>query len=120
MKGQNAERLAGVLAQGPALAHLDLSGNFNFGAAGAENLAGVLGQCRELVHLNLSCNGIEAVGRGPFLRASWRGQACFFFCPLLLARCNVISRQATWKKRQCPYTCWFWVLHFCFELNKSE
>jgi hypothetical protein len=32
----------------------------------------------------------------------------------------VISRQATWKKRQCPYTCWFWVLHFCFELNKSE
>jgi hypothetical protein len=54
MKGQDAEILAGVLAQCPALAHLDLSGNFNFRAAGAERLAGVLGQCRELVHLNLS------------------------------------------------------------------
>ena len=46
MKGQDAERLAGVLAECPALAHLDLSGNFDFGAAGAERLAGVLGQCR--------------------------------------------------------------------------
>jgi hypothetical protein len=87
MKGQNAERLAGVLAQGPAMANHDLSGNFSFGAAGAENLAGVLGKFRELVHLNLSCNGIEAVGRGPVLRASWRGQACGFFppCSLLVA-----------------------------------
>jgi hypothetical protein len=33
--GQDAERLAEVLAQCPALAHLDLSGNLNFGAAGA-------------------------------------------------------------------------------------
>ena len=102
MKGQDAERLAGVLAQCPALAHLDLSGNSNVGAAGAESLAGVLGQCRELVHLNLSyikigaggaerlagllaqCtvlahldleyNGIEGVGKG-MLRASWRGEA---------------------------------------------
>ncbi len=41
-----AESLAGVLAQCPALAHLDLSGNYHFGAAGAERLAGVLGQCR--------------------------------------------------------------------------
>ena len=49
MKGQDTERL-GVLA------HLDLSGNSNFGAAGAERLAGVLVQCRELVHLNLSRN----------------------------------------------------------------
>ena len=62
MKGQVAERLAGVLAQCPALAHLDLSGNSDFGAAGAERLAGVLGQCRELVHLNLNGNWIEAVG----------------------------------------------------------
>ena len=53
MKEQDAERLAGVLAQCPALAHLDLSVNRSFGAAGAERLAGVLGQCRELVHLNL-------------------------------------------------------------------
>ncbi len=36
MTGQDAERLAGVLAQCPALAHLDLSSNFDFGAAGAE------------------------------------------------------------------------------------
>ena len=56
MKGQDAERFAGVLAQCPALAHLDLSGKSGFGAAGAETLAGMLGQCRELVHLNLSGN----------------------------------------------------------------
>jgi Ran GTPase-activating protein (RanGAP) involved in mRNA processing and transport len=102
MKGQDAESLAGVLAHFTALAHLDLSDNLNFGAAGAEMLAGVLGQCRELVHLNLSgndiraggaeslagvlgqcaalahlnlCgNGIGTVGRGR-LQASWRGQA---------------------------------------------
>ena len=54
MKGQDTERLAGVLAQCPALAHLDLTGNSNFGAAGTKRLAGVLGQCRELVHLDLS------------------------------------------------------------------
>jgi hypothetical protein len=62
MKGQEAERLAGVLAQCPALAHLDLSGNYHFGAAGAERIAGVLGQCRELVHLNLSGNQIGPAG----------------------------------------------------------
>ena len=74
MKGKHAERLAGVVAQCPALAHLDLSDNHNFGAAGAERLAGVLGQCRELVHLNLRVNDIGDVGGGR-LRASWRGQA---------------------------------------------
>jgi Ran GTPase-activating protein (RanGAP) involved in mRNA processing and transport len=58
MKGEDEKRLAGVLAQCPALAHLDLSDNYRFGAAGAEMLAGVLGQCRELVHLNLSYNNI--------------------------------------------------------------
>jgi Ran GTPase-activating protein (RanGAP) involved in mRNA processing and transport len=62
MEGQDAENLAGVLAQCPALAHLDLSENYNFGAAGAESLAGVLGQCRELVHLNLSSCYIGAGG----------------------------------------------------------
>jgi Ran GTPase-activating protein (RanGAP) involved in mRNA processing and transport len=60
MKGQDAERLAGVLAQCPALVHLDLSGNYKFGAAGADRLAGVLGKCRELVYLNLSGNKIGA------------------------------------------------------------
>jgi hypothetical protein len=58
MKGQDAESLAGVLAQCPALAHLDLSENHSFGAAGAERLAGVLGQCRELVYLDLYNKGI--------------------------------------------------------------
>ncbi len=62
MKGQDAEMLAGVLAQCPALAHLDLSGNSRVGAAGAESLAGVLGRCRELVHLDLSNNKIAAGG----------------------------------------------------------
>ena len=51
-------RITTLELQCPALAHLDLSGNFNFGAGGAERLAGVLGQCRELVHLNLSGNKI--------------------------------------------------------------
>ena len=54
-----------MLAQCPAVGHLDLSGNSNFGEAGTERLAGVLGQCRELVHavhLNLSYNGIGAGG----------------------------------------------------------
>jgi hypothetical protein len=41
MKGQEVERLAGVLAQ---------------------RIAGVLGQCRELVHLNLSGNQIGPAG----------------------------------------------------------
>jgi hypothetical protein len=59
MKGQDADRLAGVLAQCPALAHLDVSGNLNFGTSGATRFAGVQGQCRELVHLNLSYNWIE-------------------------------------------------------------
>ena len=52
MEGQDAERLAEVLAQCPVLTHLDLSGN-GIGAAGAERLAGVLGQCAALAHLNL-------------------------------------------------------------------
>jgi hypothetical protein len=48
MKGQDT----GVLAQCPALAHLDLSDLCGFGTAEAERLEGALGQCRELVYLN--------------------------------------------------------------------
>ncbi len=44
------------------LAHLDLSSNSNFGAAGAERLAGVLGRCWEVVHRNLSFNQIGEGG----------------------------------------------------------
>jgi hypothetical protein len=62
MKGQDAEILAGVLAQCPALAHLDLSGNPNVGPAGAERLAGVLPQCAALTHLNLGNNDIDDAG----------------------------------------------------------
>jgi hypothetical protein len=58
MKGPDAARLAGVLAQCPALAHLDLSGNYNFAAEGAERLAGVLAQSVVLTHLKVDSNGI--------------------------------------------------------------
>jgi len=65
MKEQDAEWLAGVLAQCPELAHLDFSGNSNFGAAGgAQGLAGVLGQCAALAHLDLRLNNIRADGAG--------------------------------------------------------
>ena len=72
-----AESLAGVLAQCPALTHLNLRGN-GIGADGAEGLEEVLEQCPALAHLDLSNNGIEAVGGGR-LRASWRGQASGLF-----------------------------------------
>jgi hypothetical protein len=55
------ERLARVLGQCPALAHLNLSGN-QIGHAGAESLAGVLGQCRALAHLDLGRNQIGPAG----------------------------------------------------------
>ncbi len=61
MKEQDAERLAGVLAQCSALAHLNLGCN-GIGAAGAASLGGVLGQCAALAHLNLSGNQIGAEG----------------------------------------------------------
>jgi hypothetical protein len=48
MIGQDAKRLAGVLAQCAALTHLDLSGNFNFGPATA------LPQCKALALLALN------------------------------------------------------------------
>jgi len=49
-----AERLAGVLPQCRALAHLDLSYNGIEKDAGAESLAGVLAQCTALADLDLS------------------------------------------------------------------
>jgi hypothetical protein len=62
--GPHAEWLAGgVLAQCPALAHLDLSQN-TIGDAGAESLAGVLAQCAALAHLNLFDNKIGDAGAG--------------------------------------------------------
>ena len=67
-----AGRLAGVLGQCAALAHLDLADNY-IGADGAGRLAGVLGQCGALAHLDLTCNYIGAFGASE-LRASWRGR----------------------------------------------
>ena len=78
MEGQDAERLAGVLTQCPALAHLDLSDNYTFGAAGADRLAGVLVQCRELVHLDLSSNRIGHVGAGPVAHHHTRAAALWY------------------------------------------
>jgi hypothetical protein len=64
MKGQDAERLAGVLAQWSALAHLDLSGN-KIGAAGAESL----GECcrsaqRCLTFMSAAIRSSQAGQRG--------------------------------------------------------
>jgi Ran GTPase-activating protein (RanGAP) involved in mRNA processing and transport len=61
MKGQDAERLAEVLAQCQALAHLDLQCNWNF-EGGAARLGGVLAQCSALAHLNLFGNQIRPAG----------------------------------------------------------
>ena len=61
IKGKDVEMLAGVLAQCPALIHLNLGGN-KVGAEGAEKLAGVLAQCTALAHLDLSYNVIQDAG----------------------------------------------------------
>ena len=77
LRGQDAERLATVLALRQfhadgagrletlapcqALAYLDLS-NDEIGDSGAERLTGVLGQSRALAHLNLGHNYIGAAG----------------------------------------------------------
>jgi Ran GTPase-activating protein (RanGAP) involved in mRNA processing and transport len=77
MNEQDAERLADVLAQCPALSHLDLCGfvevgrrhggcyqigGNQIGSGGAESIAGVLAQCPALAHLDLSHNGIHNAG----------------------------------------------------------
>ncbi len=61
MKGQDAEKLAGVLAQCPALVHLDVSRN-RIGVGGTERLAEVLGQCPALAYLNLRDNQMGDAG----------------------------------------------------------
>ena len=84
MNAQDAERLAGVLEQCPALARLDLRGDShdNFpsclGAEGAQSLGRVLRLCPALTYLNLSYNRIGTVGRER-LRASWRGPGSGLF-----------------------------------------
>jgi Ran GTPase-activating protein (RanGAP) involved in mRNA processing and transport len=54
MSDQDAERLAGVLAQCPALSELYLNDN-QIGDQGAGRLAGVLAQCSALSRIILSC-----------------------------------------------------------------
>ena len=61
MRGQNAERLVGVLAQCPSLAHLILSYNA-IGAEGSGTLAGVLPQCPALFRLSLGGNPLGDEG----------------------------------------------------------
>jgi Ran GTPase-activating protein (RanGAP) involved in mRNA processing and transport len=73
IEAAGAESFAGVLGQCPALALLNLGYNA-LGRAGAESFAGVLAQCTALAHLDLYNNDIEAVGKER-LRASWRGEA---------------------------------------------
>jgi hypothetical protein len=121
IEGQDAERLAEVLAQCPALAHLDLSFNSNFGAGGAERLAGVLGRCRELENLTSaqpghrglqecwrsaqrwlasisSTIGSKLSGKGGLeLRGVAQPLALFFRHLALLALCHLFSRQTTRK-----------------------
>ncbi len=63
MKGQDTERLARVLGQCAALAHLNLCGN-PIGAKGAGNLSGVLAQPSALAYLNLSRNELGDDGAG--------------------------------------------------------
>jgi len=76
-----------VLAQCPALAHLDLSYDVELfpgltgfehyhgiGAAGAESFAGVLAQCAALAHLNLSGNEIGDSGAESLARVLGRAQ----------------------------------------------
>ncbi len=60
------ESLVGVLA------HLKSSDN-KIGGGRVDRLAGVLKQCPALAHLNVCANNIGTVGGGR-LRASWRGQ----------------------------------------------
>ena len=59
----NVDQLAGLLAQCPALTHLDLRSN-SIPQEGACELASVLGQCSALTHLNLGDNSIGVLGTG--------------------------------------------------------
>ena len=78
-----------MLAQGPALAHLDLSGNFDFGAAEAENLAGVLGQCRELVHLNAIAMASKLSGEGRSFERRGVVKPVVFYSPAPCPACSL-------------------------------
>ena len=77
MSGQDAERLAGVLAQCPSLSELYLRVN-QIGDQGAGRLAGVLPQCPALSCLDLSLNEIGAEAADT-LRAVWSGEPTHLF-----------------------------------------
>jgi hypothetical protein len=71
VRGHDVERLAGVLAECPALTHLNLRYNaigecrvLAYHQLQDGRLAKVLGQCRVLSYLNLSWNKIGAAGAG--------------------------------------------------------
>ena len=92
MEGQDAQRLAGVLPQCPALTHLDLSGN-KIGTAGEEILDGVLGQCTVLTHLDLSHNHIGSDGVA-------RLAGVLVQCPAL-AHLNLVVNPHSWGRVSC-------------------
>ena len=64
MKAQDTEKLAGVLAQCPALTHLDLSDFYGRRPVGGAVLAGLPTICPGLVHLYLPGNRIGEIGAG--------------------------------------------------------
>jgi hypothetical protein len=101
MEGQDAERLAEVLAHSPTLAHLNISDNYFFGAAGTERLAGVLGQCRELVHLNLYGNQIRSVGQRA-LQECWRSSRWLtsMSAAIILSMLGQRALQECWRSAQ--------------------
>ncbi len=87
-----------MLAQCPALAHLDLRGNSDFGAAGAGRLARVLGQCRELVHLPWRTYHGSPQSLEQSDRRCWGKEAC-------RSACAVPSPDSPQYRRQCHRHC---------------
>jgi hypothetical protein len=92
-----------VLAQCPALAHLDLSNDIR--AAGAESLAGVLGQCAALAHRNLC--GLGSAHRwltsiSATIRSAMPGQGVSQECWSSAQRCltsiSLAMAQSQWHR----------------------
>jgi hypothetical protein len=86
-----AEKLAGVLAQCTALAHLDLSWN-QIGDRDGQRLARVMTQCPSLTYLNLRGNCFTSFSTRGSLRALWCGESCGdFFYKAQANRCSCLK-----------------------------
>ena len=101
MKGQDTERLAGVLGQCAVLSHLNLCCN-PIGAKGAGKLSGVLAQSSALAYLNLSRNELSDDGAGRLAGVMGQLRALVH---LDLSR-NCINANGAWRLAgvlgQCP------------------